>query len=91
MIKAFTGRATGRVQGVGYRYFAERCARQHSILGWVRNLPDGSVEFTAVGEAVDLDAFLLELKRGPLAGRVETLDLDWLRDIPDFRDFQITG
>ena len=48
---------SGRVQGVGYRYFAAARAKMHGILGYVRNLPDGSVEVVAVGPRVALSYF----------------------------------
>ncbi len=91
MCKAFSGRITGRVQGVGYRYFARDAARDLQINGWVRNRPDGSVELTAVGHASDLEEYLRLLKRGPLSGRVESVDIDWLADAPRYQDFQILG
>ena len=45
---------SGRVQGVGYRYFAAARAKLHGIVGYVRNLPDGSVEVVALGPRVAL-------------------------------------
>jgi acylphosphatase len=61
----------GRVQGVGFRYFAARAAREFGIAGWVRNLPDGSVETLAEGDAGAVERYLDKLRRGPSASRVE--------------------
>src|SRR5665213_1281399 len=55
----------GRVQGVGYRYFAQGVAEQIGLAGYVRNLPDGGVEVYAVGTLAQLRALLGELRRGP--------------------------
>ena len=55
----------GRVQGVGFRYFAIRAAREAGISGTVRNLGDGSVEVIAEGSAPAIDQFREALKRGP--------------------------
>ncbi len=71
---AVRARVTGIVQGVGYRWFAEAAARRSGVLGWVRNLRDGSVECHAEGANVAVEAFLLELRRGPRAARVEGVD-----------------
>ena len=61
---------SGRVQGVGYRFFAERWAGQLGICGYVKNLWDGTVEVYAVGDAVSLEQFKLRLAEGPGASRV---------------------
>ncbi len=61
----------GRVQGVGYRFFALRAARELGLNGWVRNLPDGSVETLAEGEADALAQFVKRLGYGPLTSRVD--------------------
>ncbi len=53
---------TGEVQGIGYRYFAEKEAQKLKLTGWVRNLPDGNVEITAEGEKNILENFVNILK-----------------------------
>ncbi len=56
---------SGRVQGVGYRYFALNTAEELGISGYAKNLPDGRVEVYAVGTAEQLRAFAQQLLRGP--------------------------
>jgi acylphosphatase len=56
---------SGRVQGVGFRYFVERAARQIGVTGWARNLDDGSVEVHANGSASQLDDLESRLRQGP--------------------------
>jgi acylphosphatase len=65
---------TGRVQGVGYRYFACREAEALGISGYVRNLPDGSVEVVAEADRERLQAFADRLEEGPPFGRVEGME-----------------
>ncbi|MEJ2203086.1 MAG: acylphosphatase [Gemmatimonadota bacterium] len=70
-------RVSGRVQGVGFRWWTQRTGRALGLGGHVRNLPDGSVEVHARGPAQSLDAFERALKEGPPAARVhEVLRLD---------------
>jgi acylphosphatase len=61
---------SGRVQGVGYRFFAERWAEQLGISGYVKNLWDGGVEVYAIGDEVSLEQFKIRLTEGPSAARV---------------------
>jgi len=68
-------RASGRVQGVGYRAFAQDRARSLNLAGWVRNDPDGAVSGEAEGSATQLAAYRDQLRNGPLWGRVD--DLAW--------------
>ena len=65
---------TGRVQGVGYRYFAERWASQLGICGYVKNLWDGNVEVYAMGEAFALEELKRQLTDGPRSARVAAID-----------------
>jgi acylphosphatase len=62
---------SGRVQGVGFRYYAQEAARREGLSGQVRNLDDGTVEAVAEGEAASLDRFEAALGRGPSRSRVE--------------------
>lgn len=63
-------RITGRVQGVGYRWWAERQARALALDGWVRNCPDGSVELLAIGDEVALERITEACRGGPPAAAV---------------------
>ncbi len=56
---------TGRVQGVGYRMWAERTASALGIRGWVRNRSDGTVELLAIGEDAAVTELIDACSRGP--------------------------
>jgi acylphosphatase len=58
------------VQGVGYRFFVERVAREMGLKGYVRNRADGSVEVYAIGEEAELERLRKQLEAGPIASRV---------------------
>ncbi|HXT71437.1 MAG TPA: acylphosphatase [Vicinamibacterales bacterium] len=65
---------SGRVQGVGFRYFTQEAAEVEGMSGWVRNLPDGRVEVLAEGDAEALERFALKLARGPAMARVDVVE-----------------
>ena len=81
-------RISGRVQGVGFRYFTQAAAARDNIHGWVRNLPDGCVEAAAEGDADALERFECALRHGPPGARVEALDIE--HRVPDARDSGFT-
>ena len=56
---------SGEVQGVGYRFFAQRAAARHQVLGYVRNLADGRVEALVEGIPESVEAFKHDLATGP--------------------------
>ena len=66
----------GRVQGVGYRYFAQRAAEEIGITGHVRNLDDGRVEAFAMGTPEQLDQFCARLWQGPRWADVRGVDVE---------------
>ena len=74
MLVARQFRINGRVQGVGYRYFAVRVATACGVVGTVRNLADGSVEVIAEGKAAAVADFRKQLERGPALSRVTWID-----------------
>lgn len=70
-VVARTVRVVGRVQGVGFRRFVQRCAEQAGVSGWVRNLPDGTVECEVEGVQAALESFLQQVRQGPALARVD--------------------
>jgi acylphosphatase len=66
----------GRVQGVGFRMFAEARAAAEGVHGYVRNLPDGRVEALVEGDQESVDRIELALRRGPAGARVESFEVD---------------
>jgi len=62
------------VQGVGFRYFAQRSAARHQIRGYVRNLDDGRVEALAQGSERAVEEFKYDLAAGPTYSRVEEIE-----------------
>jgi acylphosphatase len=65
---------SGQVQGVGYRFFAQRVAAHHQVRGYVRNLADGRVEVVAEGPPESVEGFKHDLAAGPGYGSVEHLE-----------------
>ena len=61
---------SGRVQGVGFRYFTQREGERLGLVGWVKNLSNGDVEAEAEGDEAQVDAFVEAMRRGPPASRV---------------------
>ena len=67
---------SGRVQGVGFRYFTQEWALREGVTGWVRNLPDGRVEAHVEGEAESVTRVERALRSGPRGARVQTVTVD---------------
>ncbi|MEB2793007.1 MAG: acylphosphatase [Caldisphaeraceae archaeon] len=79
----------GIVQGVGYRYFARRNALRLGIKGYAKNLKDGRVEVVAEGEEEAINAFLEELKKGPMLSRVDRVEYRVENYKGEFTSFKI--
>ena len=80
---------TGKVQGVGFRYFVLRQAQELGITGWVSNKPNGDVEALVQGEKADLEEFVAKVKEGPSFSRVEDVSLNWLNKAEQYFGFEI--
>lgn len=72
-IRSVRGLVSGRVQGVGFRYFVQRRAENAGLGGFVRNLPDGRVEFLLQGAADAVDTVIEQIRIGPPHSRVTDL------------------
>jgi acylphosphatase len=79
----------GSVQGVGFRFTAERIARESGVCGWVRNLRNGNVEVIAEAPKEVLVQFLERLK-DRFAGYINSVDVIWGPARGEFKDFTIT-
>ncbi|HYX26331.1 MAG TPA: acylphosphatase [Thermoanaerobaculia bacterium] len=88
-VRTFRFRLSGRVQGVGFRWFVRRAAQELGVAGRVRNLPDGRVEVEAAGEPEALNALRAQLRQGPPGARVTRLEEEETSAVPDGDGFTI--
>ena len=79
----------GIVQGVGFRFFTDRVAKELNIKGFVKNLPDGRVEIVAEGEEEALNKFLERIREGPRLAKVEKVDVREEEFKGEFENFEI--
>ena len=80
-------RIHGKVQGVGYRFYATRVARRMGLKGWIQNNRDGSVEALVVGEKQAIDDWVEEIREGPRYSEVTKIDSEsreFTGKLPDF-------
>lgn len=82
---------SGRVQGVGFRWFVDHEARQLGLAGWVRNNFDGSVEVLAMGSEEQLAALSRKLRQGPRAARVDDVRERPAQPLEGLTTFRIEG
>ena len=80
---------SGRVQGVGFRYFTQDAARREGLHGFVRNNDDGTVEAVAEGESDALERFERAIRRGPSRARVEHVMVDEVQPAMSATGFEV--
>ena len=80
---------SGRVQGVGFRYFTEALAARYNIQGYVRNIYDNKLEIVCQGEPDNLNKFILEVKKGPSFSHIKQVDMEEIIDAPVYEVFDI--
>jgi len=81
---------SGRVQGVGFRWFVEREAAQIGVTGWVRNTNGGDVEVMATGTREQLSELRRKLQEGPRAARVDDVS-ESSEPLLEAQSFRIEG
>ncbi len=87
--RAFHAIVHGRVQGVAFRYYTQQTAQELQLSGWVRNLPDKTVELWAEGEEDSLKQLATWIERGPSHADVTKVDLTWREPIGEQGSFQV--
>ncbi|MBY0098287.1 acylphosphatase [Mesobacillus maritimus] len=80
---------SGKVQGVGYRYFAQMKAVQFGITGWVKNRTDGAVEMVTTGTKENLDLFIEEISRGNPFSKVDQIEINEISLAEKYQSFTI--
>ena len=82
---------SGRVQGVGFRFFTIHRAKRYGITGWVKNTYDGRVEIEAEGKTGDLRLFLEDVRPGPASSHVSNIVEEWHEiGFPRYRSFNVS-
>jgi len=79
----------GLVQGVGFRYFTFKKARELGVNGYVKNLPDGTVEIEAEGDQATLEALIDAVKIGPRSAVVNDIRISWDTSDNKYDQFRI--
>jgi acylphosphatase len=82
-------RFSGRVQGVWFRAFTSEQATAAGLKGWVRNLPDGSVEALFEGTKETIDLVIEKCRQGPPSAQVENIAIEWHESSDEFTNFTI--
>jgi acylphosphatase len=80
---------SGRVQGVGFRYFVRQKAQELNISGWVKNTPDGKLEIEAEGENHNLEIFIDWMRIGPSRAVIRSFSNSDIYPIRNFTNFII--
>lgn len=79
----------GFVQGVGFRQFIKTKAKEFSLTGWVRNLPDGSVEAVFQGDKASIEKIIKLCRKGPFLSEVENVDIKWENIVDNLSEFMV--
>jgi len=79
----------GRVQGVGFRFTAYHIAHRHQLTGFVRNMPDGTVEMLIQGSSEGIDNCIQDIKDS-FAGYIRETEIEDIPPDPRYKDFRIT-
>lgn len=82
---------SGRVTGVGFRFFAQDIARREGLTGYIRNRSDGTVEAVAEGDETAVERLEVALRRGPARAEVTRVDVDAVPPTARYLGFTVDG
>ena len=88
-MKQVRGIVSGRVQGVGFRFYTCQKAKQLGLRGYVKNLVNGDVEFVAQGDSKQVDKLIEWSKQGSPPAKVNNLAIELIANGEEFTDFEI--
>jgi acylphosphatase len=88
-IKTYNVLISGRVQGVGFRYYAVSIAEKYDVKGFVRNIQGGKVEIVCQGEEEELQSFIGEVKKGPAFSVITGAITEEIPEIKKYNTFEI--
>lgn len=80
---------SGRVQGIGFRYTAERLALEEGLVGWVKNLPDGRVELVCEGSRRKAEELLERIRQSALGPHIRGATVAWEKPTGEFSEFRV--
>ena len=90
MIKQIKIRVSGRVQGVGFRFFTHQQAQKLGLVGYVKNLDNGDVEIVAQGDSVQISKLTEWLEHGgPVSARISNINIDQSSVQEDLTSFKV--
>ncbi|MBT3479803.1 MAG: acylphosphatase [Candidatus Marinimicrobia bacterium] len=78
---------SGKVQGVGFRWYVVQKGRSLALIGYAINLPNGNVEIHAEGNKIDIQRFIEIVKKGPPSSQVDKVEIMWINASNRFKDF----
>jgi acylphosphatase len=79
----------GRVQGVGFRYYAQHEALKWDLTGWIKNNDDGTVELEVQGNEERVQSFMEKIKEGSPFAKVTKLEIEDIAPIPNEKTYRI--
>ncbi len=88
-IKTYRAVLSGRVQGVGFRFYVESAAERYNIKGYVKNTIEGRVETVCQGREKDLKIFMDKIKNGPSLSYVNEVKIEEINDSREYSIFEI--
>lgn len=80
---------SGRVQGVGFRYFVQTLANRLNLKGWVKNLDNGDVQMELQTSEENLELIIEKLKKGNGFSKVSNMKIDVLKELDKYNSFKI--